>query len=709
MLNPKPHKMKQMIARSWERCQSFRVPIERKYAPSAAKIDLLLQEKNRQALYQQALPSLQRVSSHLENTDYSLILTDQEGIVLYNDGDIPIKNELERLNLWPGGVWSEAEAGTNAMGTTLLEKRPTLILGEEHYCIGWKPFSCAGHPIFDGRGKIYAVVDVTGFAKRFSPGTAMALAASVAENIQGELIRKEMEDRILLHSAYLDRRIQVHHDLLFAVHHSGEIISFPPGRLKEFMPLLKQLHEKVLHQKEEGKSAFLEGEIPFQGVSVEYRLTLVRKERRDIGFLVQLTVSNLSGADQQKIRKIDPALQKKIAHPSESGLMHRPPVPRKSPIIQEEIDPVLEKPLDHDRIPAPRGIRSIRDSLSPPFRNLLSRSSQWNELLLKAERAAKTDHSILLIGESGTGKELLAHAIHDSSQRRKGPFVPINCGAIPSDLAVSLLFGYASGAFTGALKEGKEGAFEAAKGGTLFLDEIGELPPEVQKMLLRVLQEREVLRLGEQQATKVDVRIIAATNRDLQREVEAGHFRSDLFYRLFILPLFLPPLRERREDIPELIERFLSEGERPGLKWSGEVIQFFGTYEWPGNIRELKNTIAYIKTFAPQQEIQMKDLPEWLLSRKGQFSSSSSQLRFPRDESIIPGKKQIENVKPAEKNQGEETPPVRPPITPQNLQALLLQYHYNLSKVAKYLSISRGTLYRYLRKFNLSRKSTDEP
>ena len=288
----------------------------------------------------------------------------------------------------------------------------------------------------------------------------------------------------------------------------------------------------------------------------------------------------------------------------------------------------VTKPLDFDALVAVvhramerqdliEEVRTLRSALDQRygFESIVGRSKGLLHVLDQAARVSQHDSSVLIQGETGTGKELVARAIHHNSPRRKHAFVPINCGSIPRDLVESELFGYNKGAFTGALGN-KAGRIEAADGGTLFLDEIGELPLEAQVKLLRVLQQGELLRLGAVTPTRVDVRVVAATHRDLAAMVEDGTFREDLYYRLAVVPLHIPPLRERREDLAELIDvlfrRAIERHRLPNARLSPPVLKRLITYRWPGNVRQLENMLERLLVLSSSDLITEADLPEEL-------------------------------------------------------------------------------------------------
>lgn len=246
------------------------------------------------------------------------------------------------------------------------------------------------------------------------------------------------------------------------------------------------------------------------------------------------------------------------------------------------------------------------------FANIIGNSPPMQKLFSRMKRIAGTDSTVLVLGESGTGKELVAKAIHYNSHRKDKPFVPVNCSAIPEALLESELFGHVKGSFTGAIRD-KAGKFESASTGTIFLDEIGTMPLHLQTKLLRVLQEQEVERIGSSRTIQLDVRVISATNLNLEEEVKKGTFREDLFYRLNVIPIVLPPLRERKEDILPLVKHFVEKNcadmKRPIMTISNDAMEMLETYRWPGNVRELENMVERIVTLTEGDRIQVNDIP----------------------------------------------------------------------------------------------------
>ncbi|MFD6443044.1 sigma-54 interaction domain-containing protein, partial [Peribacillus sp. NPDC060186] len=297
----------------------------------------------------------------------------------------------------------------------------------------------------------------------------------------------------------------------------------------------------------------------------------------------------------------------------------------------------------------------INQTKNLPFSSIKGSSKSINQVKASAMKVAKTDATVLILGESGVGKELFARAIHESSPRKRKPFVPINCGAIPSPLFESEFFGYEKGSFTGAEKGGKAGKLEEANGGTLFLDELGTMPLDIQVKFLRALQEGEIYRVGGTKAIKIDIRVVAATNSMLEKMVEKGEFREDLYYRINVVPLHIPSLRERLEDIPELVNLFIEEF---SIKYQKEIellssdkIELFYLHHWPGNIRELRNFVERLVVMTDETVLQANDILSMLPTKK-KTTFENTNITF-QDEISLIEEERIKKV--LEKTYGNKT------------------------------------------------------
>jgi len=343
------------------------------------------------------------------------------------------------------------------------------------------------------------------------------------------------------------------------------------------------------------------------------------------------------------------------------------------PLDPEEVSLLIERLLKSQELL--KEVSFLRKELTKQYRfhDLVSKSPKMQKIFELARTVAKSNSNILILGESGTGKELLARAIHNESPRANGPFVAVSCVAIPDTLLESELFGHEKGAFTDAIAQ-KKGKFELAHGGTLFLDEIGDISQKMQLTLLRVLEEKEFTRVGGTKPIKVDVRIIAATNRDLQKAVQEGRFRDDLYYRLNVITIHLPPLRERKEDIPLLVQHFIEKFNlQMGKKVeriSDEALRMLMQYDWPGNVRELENTIERAMVITKGKVITPEDI-----------EIPSLQKNSPAEES----EKTLEAVERA------------------HILRVLNETDWNIQRSAQILGIDRTTLYNKIKKYNLTR------
>jgi two-component system NtrC family response regulator len=350
------------------------------------------------------------------------------------------------------------------------------------------------------------------------------------------------------------------------------------------------------------------------------------------------------------------------------------------PIDYDDLALGIRRALEHTHLI--QEVRTLRQSLDRKygFENIIGHSEALVSVLEMAGRAARSNSTILIRAETGTGKELLARAIHLNSLRKDKPFVTINCGAIPRELLESELFGHMKGSFTGAMAN-KKGRIELADGGTLFLDEIGEMPMELQVKLLRLVQQGEIEKVGATQSARVDVRIVVATHRDLKAMIEDGTFREDLYYRLAVIPIVLPPLRERAEDIPALVQHFFVRAKekvgRPGAVLPASLMKHFQNYRWPGNIRELENVIERIVVLSREDEITAADLPDFL--HQEHASLDTLQLNLPP--------------------QGVSLEAVEKEL----IERALNKFNWNQTHTARYLDISRKALMYRMEKHGIRR------
>ncbi|MFQ6084204.1 MAG: sigma-54-dependent transcriptional regulator [Candidatus Aminicenantia bacterium] len=346
------------------------------------------------------------------------------------------------------------------------------------------------------------------------------------------------------------------------------------------------------------------------------------------------------------------------------------------PFSLDEVELIVKTIVKYQELVAENIL--LRQQLEERYslKNIIGKSQQMKEVLELVENIADSNSTVLIQGASGTGKEVIARLIHLKSRRRNKPFIAANCAAIPRELLESELFGHEKGAFTGATYT-KKGRFELANGGTLFLDEVGEMSLNAQIHLLRVLQEKEFRRVGGTELIKIDVRVIASSNRNLEQAVKEGTFREDLFYRLNVIPIYLPKLKERKEDIPLLVEHFLTkyglESGRGKKSMSPEAMDLMTKYDWPGNVRELENIIERLVILCKDKIIKPKDLPQTIVKE-----SKREYKVFTPNKSL----KEIEK---------------------QYISDVLKKNNWNISKSAKVLGIERMTLYNKIKKYNLKK------
>jgi two-component system NtrC family response regulator len=416
----------------------------------------------------------------------------------------------------------------------------------------------------------------------------------------------------------------------------------------------------------------------------EQGLDLLKKEGADL-VVTDVRMPGMDGLQVlEGVRKVDPNVQVIIltafgtiemaVEAMKAGAFHYISKPFNRDELKLTIKKALQlKELERENVTLREELKE-RTSLDA----IIAESPPMAQVLELVIRVAPTETTVLILGESGTGKELIARAIHGNSPRAHGPFVAVNCAAIPETLLESELFGHVKGAFTGAIRD-RVGKFEAAERGTVFLDEIGEMRPDLQVKILRVLEERMLERVGDNKLIRVDVRVLAATNKDLSKAIQAGEFREDLYYRLNVVPLQIPPLRERREDIRPLAQHFLKRlGASPRLTIAPEAFRALESYDWPGNVRELENALERAMIFHRGDVISLADLPE--------------TIRAPKAKEAVPLPMSLPEA-------GLSLEEVEKELILRALQ----KHDWNQSRAARYLGITRHTLLYRIEKHNIAR------
>ncbi|WP_458413964.1 sigma-54-dependent Fis family transcriptional regulator [Schinkia sp. CFF1] len=626
------YQLRKDILNSWKRRQESGVNPGQMQTEAALTEDQMRQITEQSELYQIAKPIIDDLFYKMRGTGYLVTLADQKGRIIYIKGDVFILHEAEKMNFAQGFDWSEKAAGTNAIGTSMITKSPLQIFSAEHFCKGCHPWTCSSAPITHPFTKeIIGAIDFTGPWNNAQPHT-LAIAVSVARVIEQQLEQVYQNVNNHLMETYFNAINKWKANPVIVVNNALVVVKASEHFNRDFnLPQLTNL--KMIPEFQD-----LIAELEMLGNMPNYHFSAA-----------QLTVLEFPVLEVKRI----------LFAGFTAGFV----------IVLKDNQPSYS---------------SAKILQEGPWKEVVGKSESFQSVLHKCYKAAPANVPILLLGESGTGKEKIAQTIHKASQRANQPFLAINCGAIQKELIGSELFGYESGTFTGAAKEGKKGKFEEANGGTLFLDEIGEMPLDLQVHLLRVLQEKEVTRLGGSKPIPINVRIIAATHKDLYNQCKKGHFREDLFFRLNVVSVNIPPLRERNEDFTMLTEYFLkqfaSKYEKNILSLSNETMNYFLEYTWPGNIRELQNALEHAVIFTNSAVIHLTDLPDYLLDNKlSNVEAGKKHAHFTM----------IEN---------EER---------KILLQLLESYSWNLSAVAKNMNIARSTLYRKLKKYKLTSKEND--
>lgn len=634
------------IAQSWVRCYKAGVDpghkgTKRRFLSPTALEQTLAQH---QELIDVSRPFMKHLYSLVAGSGFIVILSDQDANLLESLGDPETMEIAERNDLVKGANWTETEAGTNGIGVALVERKPVQVSGPEHYCKNLHFWTCSAAPIFDEDHQIIGALQLSGPAENAFIHTLGMVAASV-NVIEEELRLIKKNNELACMNDHLTFIMEYMKDGVIIIDRDGIITQTNPAAFQ----LLNLSREELWGSSIEEIIGSAKATMEMLATGKAYNDEEIMFDHRNGN--MHLLVSGKAIYDNRG--NIN------------GGIIFVEPMKNVKNLVNRFSGA-------HARF---------------SFDDIIGDNPELREAINIAALAASNDSNVLIIGESGTGKEVFAQAIHNQSSRRNGPFVAVNCGAIPRELISSELFGYVEGAFTGANRRGRPGKFELASGGTLFLDEIGDMPFEQQVALLRVLQEKKIVRIGGQSVVPVDVRIICATNKDLLKEVERGNFRQDLYYRLNVFSVSLPPLRNRREDIPLFLDYFLGrwivkEGV-PRKQVDPEVVHYLQQYHWPGNIRELQNVLERMIGLCSGDRIGVDNLPQEILAPTARTT--------PIPDTPIAVTTFRENRKDvlAERER-------------QEIINLLGKYGGNISRVARAMEISRNTVYRKIKQYNIN-------
>ena len=590
----------------------------------------ILLSMNKSLIYT-AMPSIKLLYEFLKGSGFFIDLTDNNGIILKAIGDPEIVSHAQGMNMTVGTNMSERSCGTNAIGTSLHEKCPIQMAGKQHFIGIYHVWTCSACPISDPKGKIIGCLNLTGFHNLVHPHT-LGLVVAAVESIENQLRMMHSQNELSQVMQYNETLMDSIDFGILSISKKGIIKSANSRILDIFASSYKNFigkkAEKFIHCWRE----------IFQSIELE--------NSYDNGEFICV-------ADNKKRRFSLNAYPIKSETGDISAIV----------IILKDIENVYELVSKYS---GKNAYYTFDDIIGP--------SIKTRQIIEYAKTISNTPSTVLIQGESGTGKEVFAQSIHNASSRKNRPFIAINCGGIPKNLIESELFGYEDGAFTGAKKGGMPGKFELANKGTIFLDEIGEMPLDMQVNLLRVLQEKSITRIGASRRIPIDVRVIAATNKNLIDEIKKGHFRQDLYYRLNVIPIQLPPLRERKEDIKVLLNHFLDKKceklgtIRPYINKSD--IELLVNYSWPGNIRELENRM---ENFAINKSLP----PEFYKL----ISSSQNDLATDDFKYSMCSLSELEK---------------------KALLECIRACRGNISKAAKILQINRSTIYKKMKKYNIS-------
>jgi len=626
-----------MFLRSWQRCLAKNLNPERPIAMTLPDPQIRINLQRRQRLIEVAKPFLENLYQLVQGSGFVVVLLDEECCILALMGD---KEILERdYHFRVGEFWDEGTKGTNAMGLVMIEQKPLQVYATEHYCRANHWLTCSAAPIRNNHGEMIGILDVSG-DYRYAHAHTLGMVVAAVQAIQNQL---DLE--------------AANAELTKAYNNTAAIIESISDGLVSFDKYghITKINELAVELLGLGRDDYI-GQHVSTCINIPDIVTDLLNNRRVISdrevFLdtslgrVQFLLSGCPITDNE--RRVS------------GGVITLQPMKNVQRLVTRISGARAQFTFDH----------------------ILGNSRSLRRALETAKAVAQSVSTVLLEGESGTGKEMFAQAIHNTSPMHTGPFVAINCGAIPRDLLESELFGYEEGAFTGAKRGGRPGKFELANDGTLFLDEVGDMPFETQASLLRVLEEKQVIRVGGHRPILVNVRVIAATNRDLRREVDKGNFRRDLYHRLDVIRLRIPPLREREDDVLLLanhfVQKFSTMLRLPPAAIAPEAALALERYRWPGNVRELSNAIERAINLARGETVTLQHLPEPLQAHAAGTKVVDKKVTKARYQGSV--QRQEEKL----------------------IKETLRETAGNVSRCASELGISRNTLYRKMKKYRIS-------
>jgi transcriptional regulator of acetoin/glycerol metabolism len=557
----------ELIEQSWLRCVLNHRLDPTVMRPAIIVEDMCLRERREAIddLLRTARSGIETLYRQVAGLGYVLLLTDSEGITVDYIGDEAITDQLRSAGLYLGADWNETRAGTNGTGTCIATGEALTVHQSDHFDAQHIPLSCTVAPIYDSVGNLAAVLDISALStppEKSSQYLALQVVKGFAHRIETANLIRSCARNWIVKLTSNHGLAEVDTEYVLVLDSSGQIVGF------------NHMARKLLTHE----------------AQCDWR-------RRE--FIMGRPFSDFFDCDIDSLTRF-------VAHHGIERNYVRMRGTGRSLFIQ------VIPPSTIRVLPSATASAAANTQLPEQLKRVAGEEPMIAKSLMKVARIINTNMSILVQGETGTGKEFMAKAIHAASARAKGPFVPVNCAALPDSLIESELFGYESGSFTGALSKGKKGLIREAHGGTLFLDEIGDMPLASQTRLLRVLSEREVTPIGGLRPIPVDMRVIAATHRDILELIAEGKFREDLYFRLNSAIVKLPPLRDRK-DLPWLVAQLLRT--RPLVDGSprsisAEALALLETLNWPGNIRELLNVIDFACAVAVQSEIGIDDLPD---------------------------------------------------------------------------------------------------